>query len=257
MFATQLGFTHRRITPEWPRANGEAERLMKTLEKAIRTAVVQGKNWKQELFTFLQQYRATPHSTTVKSPSELLNGRKLKSTLPLVQFDQASPEIRQADAKRKEKMKEYADKCNHARNTDLNVGDKVLIKQPKQNKMSTPFKPEPFEITDKKGSMITAQNAEHTMTRNASFFKKLPSNIPVHREEEQSTPFIDAAEAVEPIETVEPPTVTPVESPRNAPVAPPGNASVEPPTVTPVELPPLRRSERARRVPDHFKDYVT
>jgi len=87
--------------------------------------------------------------------------------------------------------------------------------------------------------------------------KKLPSNIPVHPEEEQSTPFIDAAEAVEPIETVEPPTVTPVESPRNAPVAPPGNASVEPPTVTPVELPPLRRSERARRVPDHFKDYVT
>jgi len=62
---------------------------------------------------------------------------------------------------------------------------------------------------------------------------------------------------VEPIETVEPPTVTPVESPRNAPVAPPGNASVEPPTVTPVELPPLCRSERARRVPDHFKDYVT
>ena len=253
MFATQLGFTHRRITPEWPRANGEAERLMKTLEKAIRTAVVQGKNWKQELFTFLRQYRATPHSTTGKSPSELLNGRKLKSTLPLVQFDQASPEIRRADAKRKEKMKEYADKCNHAKNTDLNVGDKVLIKQPKQNKMSTPFKPEPFEITDKKGSMITAQNAEHIITRNASFFKKLPSNIPVHPvpsdEEEQSTPFIDATEAVDPVETVEPPAVIPI--------APPGNASVETPTPTSVELPALRRSARERRVPDHFKDYVT
>ncbi len=52
MFATQLCFTHRRITSEWRRANGEVERLTKTLEKAIRTAVVQGKNWKQELFTF-------------------------------------------------------------------------------------------------------------------------------------------------------------------------------------------------------------
>ena len=133
--------------------------------------------------------------------------------------------------------------------TDLDVGDKVLIKQPKQNKMSTPFKPEPFEITDKKGSIITAQNAEHTVTRNASFFKKLPSNIPVHPEEEQFTPFIDAAEAVEPTETVE--------SPKNVPIAPSGNASVEPPTVIPVELPPLRRSARARRVPDHLKDYVT
>ena len=119
--------------------------------------------------------------------------------------------------------------------------------------MSTPFKPEPFEITDKKGSMITAQNAEHTITRNASSFKKLSSNIPVHPKEEQTTPFIDAAEEVEPTETVEPPIVTLVESPRNAPVAPPGNASVEPPTVIPVELPPLHRSARARQVPDHFK----
>ena len=109
--------------------------------------------------------------------------------------------------------------------------------------------------------MITAQNAEHIITRNASFFKKLPSNIPVHPvpsdEEEQSTPFIDATEAVDPVETVEPPTVIPVESPGNAPIAPPGNASVETPTPTPVELPALRRSARERRVPDHFKDYVT
>ena len=81
MFATQRGFMHRRITPEWPKANDEAERLMKTLEKAIRTAVIQGKNWKQELFTFLRQYRATPHSTTEKSPSELLNRRKRNASL--------------------------------------------------------------------------------------------------------------------------------------------------------------------------------
>jgi len=128
----------------------------------------------------------------------------------------------------------------------LNVGDKVLIKQPKQNKMSTPFKPEPFEITDKKGSMITAQNAEHTVTRNASSFKRLPSNIPVHPKEEQSTPFIDAAEEVEPIETVEPPIVTPVESPRNAPVAPPGNASVEPPTVIPLEITPTSQISKSK-----------
>ena len=46
MFATQLGFTHQRITPEWPRANGEAERLMETLEKADRRAIIQGKIWK-------------------------------------------------------------------------------------------------------------------------------------------------------------------------------------------------------------------
>ncbi|KAL9985896.1 hypothetical protein ACROYT_G008349 [Oculina patagonica] len=126
-FATHLGFTHPRITPEWPRANGEAERPMKTLEQAITTAVVQGKNWKQQLFIFLRQHRANPHSTTGKSPSELLNGRKLKSTLPPVQFDQASPEIRQADANRKEKMKEDADKYNHAKTRTSMLATKYLL----------------------------------------------------------------------------------------------------------------------------------
>ena len=70
-----------------------------------------------------------------KPPSELLNGRRLKPTLPRVQYDQASPEIRQTDAKSKEKMKVYADKRCHAKSTDLNVGDKVLIKQPKKDKI--------------------------------------------------------------------------------------------------------------------------
>ena len=32
-FADFLGFKHRRITPYWPKANGEAERLVQTLEK--------------------------------------------------------------------------------------------------------------------------------------------------------------------------------------------------------------------------------
>ena len=43
-FANHLGFRHRRITPYWPKANGEAERLVKTLEKNIRIAHIDRKN---------------------------------------------------------------------------------------------------------------------------------------------------------------------------------------------------------------------
>ena len=32
-FAEHLGFKHQCITPYWPRANGKAERFMKTIEK--------------------------------------------------------------------------------------------------------------------------------------------------------------------------------------------------------------------------------
>ena len=55
-FAEHLGFHHRKITPLWPRANGEVERFMKTLEKCVRTATVRHKNWKQGLHKFLLQY---------------------------------------------------------------------------------------------------------------------------------------------------------------------------------------------------------
>ena len=99
-------------------------------------------------------------------------------------------------------------KCSNAKSRDPSVGDKVLIKQPKDNKISTPFKLKPLQITHKKGSMTTAQNGERTVTRNSSFLKKLSSNIPVHPvpsdEEEQSTPCT---------ETVESPTLTTNESP--------------------------------------------
>ena len=55
-FAEHLGFHHHKITPLWPRANGEVERFMKTLEKCVRTATVRHKNWKQGLHKFLLQY---------------------------------------------------------------------------------------------------------------------------------------------------------------------------------------------------------
>ena len=223
--ASNLGFKHRKVTPAWPKANGEVERLMRTLEKAIRVAVIEHKSWKQELFTFLRQYRATPHSTTARSPSELLNGRKLKSTLPVHWQEQAPlKDVRQTDANRKERMKGYADKHNHAKHSDLEIGDRVLVKQPKHNKLSTPFSPEPMEIMEKKGSMITAQNADRSVTRNSSFFKKVPPSTSV---------IPDVNDCDDEIQEDSPTQDVHVEEPSCQ----------------------LRRSSRTRRLPTHLRDY--
>ena len=46
-FAKQSGYTHRRITPEWPRANGECERFMRNLNKVIHAAHIEGISWQQ------------------------------------------------------------------------------------------------------------------------------------------------------------------------------------------------------------------
>ena len=116
-FAKNLGFHHRKVQPLWPRANGEAERFMQNLGKCVRTAILEDKNWKQELYKFLRQYRATSHTTTNVSPNEALNGRKLKTNLPEVSPASARQNTLQdtrktmgeRDAEQKSKIKAYAD----------------------------------------------------------------------------------------------------------------------------------------------------
>jgi len=76
-FSEYLGFT-----PLWPKANAQCERLMKSLAKIIRTARIEQKNWRQELYTFLPAYRSTPRSSTQQCRAELLLYRSFKTQLP-------------------------------------------------------------------------------------------------------------------------------------------------------------------------------
>ena len=81
------------------------------------------------------------------------------------------PEVK-LDLEKKEKMKD-ADKRQHSKTNDLKVGDTVLIRQPKKNKLSPLFDPKPFKVEARKGTMVTAKRGSHTITRNISFFKKI------------------------------------------------------------------------------------
>ena len=44
-FLRDYAITHRKVAPYWPQANAQVERFNRTLEKAIRGAHVEGKNW--------------------------------------------------------------------------------------------------------------------------------------------------------------------------------------------------------------------
>ena len=222
-FASFLGFEHRKVTPYWPQANGEVERFMRTLGKAIRTAHLEKKNWKQEMNAFLRQYRATPHSTTDVSPSEALNGRKIQTLLPqLTEVNQSDiyNSIHEKDSEKKRKMKEYADQRRRSETSGIKVGDVVLIRQPKTNKLSTPFNPHPYKVVARKGSMVTAEHGSHKVTRNVSFFKKIET-IPVTENETDD-------EADDPI---------PSSQHHQEQIA---------------VLPPLRRSQRQRQPPNRL-----
>ena len=158
-FAKRLGFKHRRITPYWPRANGEAERFMRNLNKVIRNAVINGRSKQQELQLFLRAYRATPHCVTKIAPNDLLFGFNRTSGLPsskTIQRDTNLHEIaRENDFKAKEQMKKYYDNHKHVSECPIGVGTKVYLKLEKVNKDTPLYDPNMYEVIDMNRSMIT------------------------------------------------------------------------------------------------------
>ncbi|XP_064594399.1 uncharacterized protein K02A2.6-like [Liolophura sinensis] len=102
-FLDYLAMKHRRITPYWARANGDAERFIKTLQKAMRASEAEGKPWKQELYKFLRNYHATPHSSTDKPPAELLLNRPYRTTLPQLAQPVSQSDIQVTDDSAKQR----------------------------------------------------------------------------------------------------------------------------------------------------------
>ena len=74
-------------------------------------------------------------------------------------------------------MEENTDRAQRAKTSEIGIGDTVLVKQLKQNKLSTNLNPEPYTVVAKKGTMITAckQRKDHTITRKISHFTKFPT----------------------------------------------------------------------------------
>ena len=80
-YCNALNIKHEFSNPYWPQANGEVERFNQPLKKALQTAAIEGKVWRQEPQRFLLQYRSTPHCTTKFAPSQLLFNRKVRGKI--------------------------------------------------------------------------------------------------------------------------------------------------------------------------------
>ena len=235
---------------------------MQSMSKVVQVAHIQGQPWKQELQKFLRQYRATPHSTTGVSPFEALTGRKMRTQLPQVTFSPLpDSDIRENDNRQKAKMKADADEILHAKDSGISEGDAVLVRQKKQNKLSTPFSPHPLRVTTRKGNMVTAERpCGQRITRNVTHFKRI-AKPHLSREEErerfgndfqaENQPVTQSQSATEPITPpIEPPAdiVLPVPNPDIS--ENPNGSTSENSTV------PSRRSTRIKSAPVRFKDYV-
>ena len=65
--------------------------------------------------------------------------------------------------------KEYADKKRGSKVSDIEVGDKVIIRQSKRNKLTTPFETEPHEVVDSDMNKLNSRNIGWTVGNTRSY----------------------------------------------------------------------------------------
>ena len=179
-FLEYLGISHKKGVPYWPQSNGEVERGNETILKIVCIARLEMKDWRKALENFLFQYRVTPDTVTGLSPAELLMERKLRDKLPRVEFskDRATEAywqqlLRERDNRAKLRQKEYADRTRGAKHSNIEEGDKVLLKQTRENKLSPNYEPEPYIVTRKDGNAVILQDTNgNNKMRNIAHMKK-------------------------------------------------------------------------------------
>ena len=160
-FCKEWGIHHRLVTPYYPQANSEIERFFRTMMKNIKISHAAGLDWKNELQSFLLQYRNTPHSTTNETPSNLMfNGRTLQDKLPgpsyLKKNSDRTKKAQNVDHYNKSIIKKYADR--NAKVSTIKEGDIVLVRQKKKNKFTSNFGLTRFVVLRRKYGSLTLKS---------------------------------------------------------------------------------------------------
>ena len=150
---------YRHVTPYWPRANGEIKRFMIPLMKVMITAKLEDEPYLSKVDNFLMVYWVTPHTITKVFPSEVMVSRKIRYTIPSVDdkfYNKVHKSLDKSDEIGQFKQRYYADR--HRKTRTVEIGDKVLVLQTQQNKLTTKFNWCPYVVTEIKGKTITAEN---------------------------------------------------------------------------------------------------
>ena len=98
-FLKEIGSQQRLVTPYWPRANGEIEQFFRNVGKVIRGCVLQGRDHREGLQTFVRSYRMTPHASTGVAPAKLMLRYEPRTKLPGIERQVRSKDMRQAQQK--------------------------------------------------------------------------------------------------------------------------------------------------------------
>jgi hypothetical protein len=164
-------------TPLWAQSNGLVERCMQFINKNLRIARLTQENWRRTLSNIVTFYNNERlHTVTGVTPGELMFGRRLRATIPILSVSSQVVDgaVRDADWAAKMKGKEAEDRKRHAKGSDIQVGDTVFPRGKGTDKLSANFNvEEPCIVVEKDGSSLKYQNTKgQIFTRNSTAVKK-------------------------------------------------------------------------------------
>ncbi|CAB3997487.1 hypothetical protein BOX15_Mlig023251g7, partial, partial [Paramuricea clavata] len=170
-----------KITPRYPRANGEAERLNRSINKVVQTAIAESRDWRKTIDAWLLACRTTPHMVTGQPPAAMMFERNVNDKLP--SLPPSAPikihrmSYRQHDANNKQKRKCYHDIKKKVQPSSIKVGDQVLIRSEKKGKVALPWRANTFRVTAVKGDSILIEDGNHRLMRHSTAVKKVPITV--------------------------------------------------------------------------------
>ena len=117
--------------------------------------------------------------STKVPPALLLNSKIRRTKIPAINHgidNRVHQKLEAHDRIIRDKMKKYFNSRYHTKNRQMHIGDCVLVKQPRLNKLTPPFDPDPYFVKCVKGSMVTAGRRNKSIIKNKEHFILLPIN---------------------------------------------------------------------------------
>lgn len=223
-FSRTWGFSHITSSPRFPQSNGEAERAIRTIKGLLKKS--------SDPYLALMAYRDAPLANGY-SPAELLMGRKLRTTIPVVpsQLNPAGADlgkVRKDEQKHRQKQREHYNRRHRAHDMPgLRPGDHVWVKDMQQRGtvLSTADTPRSYIIETSGGNL----------RRNRYHLSRTPVAPNTHTNVPDTTPENDATETVSEQVSSEVRHDSSQQTPESE----------------------RRYPDRVRKLPEYLKDYIT